>query len=132
MKSSTFSTALVTSTTRKYNTASTFMVTLSLVITSCGSSIIASILVSTLIIRSTIGTMKLIPGFLTTMNRPKRSNTPLSHWRTTLTPLEAKPRAQNVERSVLRHDLPLANQYASGLVKPGGYHPDQAVQHFVP
>ena len=62
------------------------MVTLSRVISSCGSTVSVTTRVSILNMRSTSGMMKFRPGVRTPTSRPKRSITPPSYCFTIRTP----------------------------------------------
>src|SRR4030042_3771913 len=74
-----FTTLFAGSITLKYTTAFTFTGTLSLVMTSCGGTSMVTVLRSTLIILSTNGIIRNIPGPLVPFNLPNLNITPLSY-----------------------------------------------------
>src|SRR5579862_3239130 len=76
MKFSTWTIADLGSTIRKYATALTRAGTLSFVITSWGGMVSVIVRMSTLTIRSTIGTRKTTPGPFGSRRRPRRNTTP--------------------------------------------------------
>src|ERR1700735_2397745 len=78
------------STTRKYSTALTFTVTLSLVITSCGGMSSVTVRRSIRAIRSSTGITKITPGPRYGVSRPRRKTTPRSYSLSTLSPLKTK------------------------------------------
>src|SRR5208282_2888106 len=89
-KFSTSVTAREGSTTRKYRTALTLTVTLSLVITSCGGMSSVTVRRSIRAIRSSTGITKITPGPRYGVSRPRRKTTPRSYSLSTLSPLRAK------------------------------------------
>ncbi len=94
-KLSTPSTAWTGSTTWKYTTASTWIVTLSLVMTACGGMSTTSTRSVTFTSRSTMGNRKITPGPLASGRTwPSRKNTDRSYSVTTLIAEERKMKAR--------------------------------------